>query len=399
MSSQLFPLASAASPSATPSRLGRRGFLFAAAGTAAALTGCSVVGEKASGAEEQSVVKFGVSAPKTGPLAEYGKYYEQGFQIALDELNGAGGINGKKVELVWEDSQSDPKQSVPIAQKFVADSSIIAELGDFSSGASMAATPVYQRAKLVQFGFTNSNPAFTDGGDMAWTTSLTQENYQQGYTKVLSKYGKKVAVLYLQTDWGKASFDLFKKYAAEVGLEVVYSSAINPESQDFRPVLLRAKEANPELVAHLGYAPEGGLLVKQLRGLGFTGKFLGGQATSQFIEVGGKAAEGTVLAENFALKDPDAGVQKFVKAFKAKFNTDPGLFNAYAYDALHVLAQAVQKGGASREGVHKGLSSGESFKTILFGDLTFNDKRRPNNVKLKELEVRNGVFEVTGREV
>ena len=92
-------------------------------------------------------------------------------------------------------------------------------------------------------------------------------------------------------------------------------------------------------------------------------------------------------------------VQKFVKAFKAKFNTDPGAFNAYAYDALHVLAQAVEKGGASREGVHKCLSSGESFKTILFGDLTFNAKRRPNNVTLKELEVRKGVFEVTGREV
>ncbi|MGA4508640.1 ABC transporter substrate-binding protein [Propionibacteriaceae bacterium G1746] len=379
------------------SRLGRRGFLAGAAGTAAlALAGCSVVQQNTTGGPASgggsSVIKFGVSAPRTGQLAEYGKYYEQGFAIALDAINNAGGIDGKKIELVWEDSQSDPKQSVPIAQKFVANNEIIAELGDFSSGASMAATPVYEKAKLVQFGFTNSNPAFTAGGTMAWTTSLTQENYQEGYTKLLAKYGKTVAVYYQQTDWGKTSFDLFTKYAGPAGLNVVYSSAFNPETQDFRPVLLRGLEAKPDVIAHLGYGPDGGLLVKQLRSLGFTGKVLAGQTTPQFLEIAGEAAEGVVLAENFTLSDPNPDIQKFITDFRAKFNVDPGAFNVYAYDALQVLAQATKVGGATREGVYKGLSSGESFKTLLLGDLTFNDKRRPNNVILKEIVVEKGEF-------
>lgn len=377
------------------SRFGRRGFLFGAAGSALALSGCSVIQGSggSTGAAEASVIKFGVSAPKTGPLAEYGKYYEQGFAVALDVINGAGGVDGKPVELVWEDSQSDPKQSVPIAQKFVSDSSILAELGDFSSGASMAATPVYQQGGLVQFGFTNSNPAFTSGGDKAWTTSLTQENYQEHYVKLLKKYGNTVAVFYQQTDWGKTSFELFGKYAAQVGLQVTYSSAINPESQDFRPVLLRALDSKPETVAHLGYGPDGGLLVKQLRALGFTGKTLAGQTTPQFLEIAGKAAEGVILAENFTLSDTEnKQLVEFVAKFRAKFNTDPGSFNVYAYDALQVLTQAATIGGASRDGVFKGLSAGQTFKTVLLGDLTFNDHRRPNTVVLKELEVVNGEF-------
>lgn len=379
-----------------PATLARRSVLVGGLGLGAAgLTGCSLVSSASEGTPTDTIT-FGVSAPKTGPLAEYGKYYDQGFQIALEEINAAGGIDGKKVSLVWEDSQSDPKQSVPIAQKFVADSSIIAELGDFSSGASMAATPVYQRAKLVQFGFTNSNPAFTAGGDRAWTTSITQDNYQRAYAKLLKDYGKRVAVLYQQTDWGRTSFDLFSKYAQEYGLTVVSSSAFNPETQDFRPVLLKAKAAKPDIVAHLGYGPDGGLLVKQLRSLGFEGTFLGGQSTKQFLQIAGRAAEGTLLAENFTLNDPSDPVQKLVKAFRSKFSTDPGAFNAYAYDALHVVAQATQRGGATREGVFNGLKSGKPFDTIQFGKLTFNDKRRPNNVVLKKLQVVNGEFQIKG---
>lgn len=383
----------------TTSSFSRRSLLAGTAGSllaGTALSGCSVVGQgSGGGASNASTVKFGVSAPTSGPLAEYGKYYQQGFAVALDQLNADGGVDGKPIELVWEDSQSDPKQSVPIAQKFVADSSIVAELGDFSSGASMAATPVYQQAKLVQFGFTNSNPKFTAGGDRAWSTSLTQENYQDGNTRVLAKYGKKVAVFYLQTDWGKGSFDLFQRYAGERGLEIVYSSPINPDSQDFRPVLLRAREQNPDMVAHLGYGPDGALLVKQLRDLGFTGTFLGGQATDQYISIAGRAGEGTVLAENYTPTDPAPRVKTFVKDFTAKFQHTPGAFHLYAYDALHVLVQATRAGGATRQGVFDGLSrQGATFDTVQFGALTFTGERRPASVKLKELVVKDGVFVV-----
>lgn len=103
-------------------------------------------------------VLFGVSGPLTGPNAQYGAQWKAGFDLALEEINANGGVLGRPFAYVFEDSQSDPRQSVAIAQKFVNDPKIAIELGDFSSPASMAASPIYQRAGLVQFGFTNSHP-------------------------------------------------------------------------------------------------------------------------------------------------------------------------------------------------------------------------------------------------
>src|SRR5579875_3935235 len=123
-------------------------------------------------AEEPVVV--GVSGPLTGQYAQYGADWRKGFDLALAEINGSGGINGRPLAYRFEDSQSDPRQAVAIAQKFVADPSIVAELGDFSSAASMAASPIYQRNKLVQFGFTNSHPDFTKGGDYVWSNAPNQ---------------------------------------------------------------------------------------------------------------------------------------------------------------------------------------------------------------------------------
>ena len=123
-------------------------------------------------------IYLGVSGPLTGPNAQYGAQWKQGFDLALDEINAAGGIKGRPLAYIFEDSQSDPRQSVAIAQKFVADPKIVVELGDFSSPASMAASPIYQRPGLVQFGFTNSHPDFTKGGDFMWSTSVSQADEQ-----------------------------------------------------------------------------------------------------------------------------------------------------------------------------------------------------------------------------
>ncbi|HMJ99202.1 MAG TPA: ABC transporter substrate-binding protein, partial [Reyranella sp.] len=134
-------------------------------GAAAAFILAAVVPAGAqTGPAKGDPIYLGVSGPLTGPNAQYGAQWKQGFDLALDEINGAGGIKGRPLAYIFEDTQSDPRQSVAVAQKFVADPRIVVELGDFSSPASMAASPIYQKAKLVQFGFTNSHPDFTKGG-------------------------------------------------------------------------------------------------------------------------------------------------------------------------------------------------------------------------------------------
>ena len=138
---------------------------------------------------------------------------EAGLRSRARRDPGGGGINGRKLAYSFEDSQSDPRQSVAIAQKFVSDPRIVVELGDFSSPASMAASPIYQRGGLVQFGFTNSHPDFTKGGDFMWSTSVSQADEQP----LLAAYAvkrlglKKLAVLHLNTDWGRTSRDYLRQ--------------------------------------------------------------------------------------------------------------------------------------------------------------------------------------------
>ncbi|MFB8282384.1 ABC transporter substrate-binding protein [Nocardia colli] len=357
-------------------------------------TACSDRGGSESSGD---TVYFGVSGPRTGTSAEYGRLWQQGFDLALDQINAAGGINGKKVALKWEDSQSDPKQTVPIATKFVDDKSIIAELGDFSSPASIAASPIYNRGKLVQYGFTNSAVEFTKGGDYSWSPSITLDVFQERNTEWVLKKAKKVSVVYLETDWGKQAFQYFDKFAKQKGIEIAYSSAILPDSTDVKPILIKAREANPEAVVHLGYGPDGALVAKQLRDVGFTGPYFGGQNTPQFIALAGAAADGDIVNGIFSPADPDPKIQDFVAKFRTKFNTDPGDFNVYAYDALNVVVQAAKKGGATRAGVLEGLKKETQFYGIGLGTFAFDQQtRRPQGVTPRELVLKNGQFVPTG---
>ena len=136
-------------------------------------------------------ITLGVSGPLTGQNAQYGAQWKKGFDLALDEVNRAGGVRGRPLQYVFEDSQADPRQTVAIAQKFVSDPKIVVELGDFSSTASMAASPIYQRAGLVQFGFTNSHPNFTKGGDYIWSSSVSQADEQPRLAKYATDLGFK----------------------------------------------------------------------------------------------------------------------------------------------------------------------------------------------------------------
>ena len=193
-------------------------------------------------------IYIGVSGPLTGQNARYGEQWKKGFDLALEEINGAGGIGGRPLEYIFEDSQSDPKQSVVVAQKFVADPRIIVELGDFASPASMAASPIYQRGGLVQFGFTNSHPDFTKaGGEYTWSNSVTQAQASPALADyTVTELGlDKLAVFYLNTDWGKSSFDLFSQRVEELGAEIVAAEAYLPEEKDFRSALTRARDAGP----------------------------------------------------------------------------------------------------------------------------------------------------------
>jgi branched-chain amino acid transport system substrate-binding protein len=346
-------------------------------------------------ASAQETVHFGVSGPFSGTSAEYGRIWKKGFELALEEINGAGGIEGRQLELQYEDSQSDPKQSVPVAQKFVTDDKILAELGDFASPASMAASPIYERGKLVQFGFTNSHPDFTKGGEYMFSTSISQTQ-DATYLSQLAyeRAGKRQAVLYRNTDWGKVSSDIYLQELEKLGGEAVLVDNYLENEKDFKTLLAKVRDAEPESLTLIAYYNDGALIVQQAKDVGINVPIvaIGSCYSPQFIELGGEATEGVLLATSFFPTDPRPEVQTFVAAYEEKHGETPDLFAAGAYDAVKVLAWAAGQGDLSREGIREALDTGVDIPSVIHGPFTFNDERRVDDVEEVPIKVENGEF-------
>jgi len=349
-------------------------------------------------AQSSEPILLGVSGPLTGPNAQYGAQWKQGFDLALDEIHAAGDINGRKLVYDFQDSQSDPRQSVAIAQKFVSDPKVVMELGDFSSPASMAASPIYQRAGLVQFGFTNSHPDFTKGGDFMWSTSVSQAEEQP----LLALYAvrhlglKKLAVLHLNTDWGRTSRDFFVNAAKGYGAEVVVTEGYIAEERDFRSTLVRVRDANPDGLILISYYSDGALIARQARQVGLKQVICAASSvySPKFLELGGEAVEGVHLGTRYFPGDPRPEVRKFVDGFKAKYGgQEPDSFNAYAYDAMNMAAAVLRIGGTDRKAIRDGFGKVHDVSTVIFGPATFDvATRRIKGAMNAELVVQKGQF-------
>ena len=341
-------------------------------------------------------ITLGVSGPLTGQNAQYGAQWKKGFDLALDEINGKGGVRGRPLQYVFEDSQADPRQTVAIAQKFVSDAKIVAELGDFSSTASMAASSIYQRAGLVQFGFTNSHPNFTKGGDFIWSNSVSQADEQPRLAKYAADLGfKRVAVLYLNTDWGRTSQNIFGAAAKALGLEVVAAEGYQPDEKDFRSTLVRVRDAKPDAIVLISYYADGALVSRQIRTVGLTTPIVasGSIYSPKFIELAGDAANGVFTETNFFPEEPRPEVQNFVTKFRAHYNEEPDTFNAVAYDTIVLLAAVIDKYGPDRTAIRNGLAEIKDVPSIIFGKATFDpETRRVAGARAVYLVVKDGKF-------
>ncbi|WP_043284549.1 ABC transporter substrate-binding protein [Paraburkholderia oxyphila] len=370
--------------------LGRLAALFAFGLTTAL---CAPVAS-ATGAATGEPVYFGVSGPLTGPNAQYGAQWKAGFDLALDQINAEGGINGRPLQYVFEDSQSDPRQAVAIAQKFVSDPRILIELGDFSSPASMAASPIYQRAGLVQLGFTNSHPDFTKGGDFIWSPSISQADAQPLIADLAVKQGyKHLAVLYQNTDWGRASKDVLVKAANARGAQIVAAEGYQPTDKDFRATLVRVRDTHPDALVLISYYADGAQIVRQARESGISLPIVAASSvySPKFLELGGNSVNGVTTNTSFFPGEPRPEVQRFVQGFEAKYHREPDAFNAFAYDATIIAAYALRTGGLERRGVRDALPKLRDVPSVVYGKATFDPQtRRIVGVKSIDLVVRDG---------
>jgi branched-chain amino acid transport system substrate-binding protein len=344
-------------------------------------------------ARAAETVYIGVSGPLTGPNAQYGAQWKDAFDLALEEVNPKA---QRQIQYIFEDSQSDPRQSVAIAQKFVNDSRIVMELGDFSSPASMAASPIYQRAKLVQFGFTNSHPDFTKGGDYMWSNSISQAEEQPSLAEfaIAGLSRKRLGVIHLNTDWGVTSKNLFAAAVKEKGGEITAQEGFLPNERDFRSTLVRIRDSNPDGIVLIAYYADAATITRQIRTMGLPQTIVAVSSvySPKLIELGGEAVNGVHCQSNFFPDEPRAEVQAFVEKFKAKYNREPDNFNATAYDTMMLASKLVNDYGATRAAIREGIAK-VSLPSVIYGTMSFDSAtRRVNGARYKRLVVKDGKF-------
>ncbi len=374
--------------------------LLLIAAAAALLAACGKKEEAASGASSMPVVKIGHVGPVSGAIAHLGKDNEYGARMAIDELNAAGvTIDGKKVklELMAEDDGADPKQGTAVAQK-LADAKVVGVIGHLNSGTTIPASKIYSDAGIPQISPSATNPKYTRQGYKT-TFRVVADDVHLGST--LGKYAvgtlkaKNVAVIDDRTAYGQGVAEEFTKAAEAAGAKVVAKEFTTDKATDFNAILTSIKGKKPDVVFFGGMDAVGGPMLKQMKSLGITAKFMGGDGicTAELLKLAGDAigSEQVFCAEAGGVEgEGKAGMDKFRADFKAKFNVDVQLYSPYVYDATKVMVAAMVKANSSDPAKYLPvLASTADYKGVT-GPIAFDEKGDIKNGALTLFTYKDG---------
>jgi len=315
-------------------------------------------------AQAQDTVKIGMVEPLTGSVAYNGKSVVEGAKLAVEEMNAAGGILGKKIELIIEDGQCTPANSVNATEKLVQKDKVAAIVGAFCSSATAAIMPVAQKYKIPLITGVSSQASLTEQGNpYFFRAAETDALMARAFAKILANDLKlsKVAYIGVNDDWGRGGVAEFSRDLSELGVKTVLTEYFDHGTTDFFTLLTKLRAAKPDGVFVAAETQDGSILVKQIREMGLDAKVfgVGSWATADFINLAGKAAEGIHAAVPYASSMESPRNQTFVKNYEAKYGVKPGKYGAAGYNALNITAQAIARaGGTDAEAIRAAL-----FKT------------------------------------
>ncbi len=346
--------------------------------------------------KEPGEIKIGVITPLSGEGATYGEATKRGIDLAVEELNQKGGINGKRIVMIYEDDRIDPEEGTKAIQKLINSDKVPVIVGAFGSSVSLAVAPIAEKNKVVLLSASSTADALKDAGDYFFRN--VPPNSKQGKSAAEFAIDKlkarTAAILYMNNDYGISLTKAFENFFNQKGGSILIVENYDPGDRDFRSQLSKVKAKQPDIVFFPGHYQESGLILKQARELGIKSIFIGGDGSysPELIKIGGDAAEGsyyTLMAMGYGIADEE--IEKFTTAFKSKYGMEPDVYSAYAYDALKIIAQAVQNGGYNSEGIKNALYQTKNFKGVtgITSFDSFGEVDKPFHI----YEVRNGNFE------
>jgi len=293
-------------------------------------------------------IKLGVAEALSGGAAQYGVSIRNGFQLAADEINAAGGINGNKLVLVVEDEQGKKEEAINVFKKLIFKDNVLMVFGPTLSNSAQAADPIAQAAKTVAFGTSNTADGITSIGNYVFRNSVTEADVLPAtISTVKAKTGlKNVAVLYGNDDvFTKSGYDNFKKALEDQKIPVTTTETFAKGDVDFKAQLTKIKASNPDAIVLSALLAEGAPIMVQARQVGLNLPVIGGNGmnSTKIFDLAKGASDNLYVGSPWSASNATPENTQFIKAYTAKYNAAPDQFAAQAYDALYIASQAIKK--------------------------------------------------------
>ena len=340
-----------------------------------------------SGSEEGSPsgdeIVIGVIAPLTGSKAEQGAQFKEGAEVAVADLNAAGGILGRPVSLEILDDQGQPNEAAAAAQKVVSNPSVIAVIGPSSTASSSAAAPILEKAKIVAISPSASTPTLVTDNECFYLMSLPTTSYGPLIPKVAVEQfsAEDLAIIFVKDDWGEGVTKLSNEWAEENDIPIVAEASYTQGDRDFKSQLTALFAEDPDALVLITHYTEGALITKQARDLGYEGPIVG-QGTivyPQYIELAGDTSEGIVSWVDFLASLDTEAVQNAVTKFQDATGKEPLQYHISSYDAVNIIAAAIEKVGNTedRGAICSTVGETKDYEGIV-GRFSYNEDRLPD---------------------
>jgi branched-chain amino acid transport system substrate-binding protein len=332
------------------------------------------------GALGADTIRIGLMAPLTGFAAADGASVHDSVKLAVERVNGQGGVLGKKVELIAYDDRADGKEAVAVARKLIQQDQVVGVVAGSYSTPSRASAPIFQDEKIPFVAAYAVHPDITKAGDYCFRNGFLGmvEGKSAGYVAVQMLKANKIALLTSDNDFGRTLAAGFKEYINKYAkaAKIVYAQTYPFKEKDFKPYLSKIKEIGPDLIFASGYYFQTGPILKQAREMGIKTQILGeeGADSPKTLEIAAKAAEGFIIVTNLNRDDPRPEVQTFLKEYETRYKLQPDMVGASAYDALMIICDGIKRAGSTDGKAVRDAIAGTKNYNALTGEIKgFND--------------------------
>jgi len=307
-------------------------------------------------AAKPDIYKVGLINHLTGDAAAYGQSMKKGTELALDVINGAGGIGGTKVEVIFEDDRLNAADAQTAFLKLTQSDKVPVVMGSSSSSITLSICPKAQESKIVQISSVSTAPSLKDCGKYFFSAMASDTAQGPEWVKVAEALGaKEAAVMYINNDYGIGVKDTFVQAFEASGGKVLIAQPFELGGKDFRTEVLKVKATNPKVTFIVDHVAEGSIVVKQAKELGLETQWVTdvSMVAKEVIDLSGAASEGVMGLRAGSTMTPE--YKAFQEAFKKKFNEEPTIWSDFAYDTMMLVAKAIEKGGYTADGIQKAL--------------------------------------------